>query len=77
MSKLKPETLHLCDLFLSNDFVGNYGGIVMGNKTAKTAARGKPMFIDQLRSAIEELDTHGIKVRRFDSGGTPKWTLED
>jgi hypothetical protein len=74
LSELKPETQQLVDMLLANDYVGNFGGIVMGNKTA---SKDKPMSVEQLRRAIEELDTLGIKVRRFDSGGLPKWALED
>ena len=67
---LKPATLKLREMLLANDCVGNYGGIVCGKV-------GPSMSASDLKIDIDELDEHGIKVRRIDAGGSPKWALVD
>lgn len=72
MVNLKPETLKLRKMLLEYHSVSNYGGIVCGLPGSKDM-----MDIRDLQIAIKELDSHGIKVRRVDAGGSPRWALVD
>ncbi len=66
---LTEQTRKLAAALLAGP-VSAIGGILYSAKQ-----NGFLMTMNDLRKGIAELDTHGIRVRRIDAGGTPTWDV--